>query len=118
MLVDVSGLDRGKVTSDMATEVTLVDGRGVEPVVVAGGEVDDHVVELIALGRYGVEKGLDAGVVMLEAINLAGLVCGVCGISDVTEEELVEAVGAALDTIDGAVSGRDFADSKNTAVTG
>ena len=104
MLVHIRGLDRREVASDMAAEVTLVDGGGVEPVVVAGGEVDDHVLELVALSRDGVEKGLDTGVV-LAADNLGGLVGWVCGVADVAKEELVEAVRTALDAIDGAVSG-------------
>ena len=50
MLVHVAGLDRLKVPGNVAPVVTLVDSWGVEPVVITWGKVDDHVMELVALG--------------------------------------------------------------------
>jgi len=49
MLVDVRWLNRREVTGNMTSEMSLVDGWGVESVIVTWGKVDNHVVEFITL---------------------------------------------------------------------
>ena len=117
MLVDIAWLDRGQVASDVSSVLASVDGRGVEPVVVARGQVDHHVVKLVALGGHSVEQGLDLCVV-LTVSNLLSSVRGVVLVTDVAEKELVQAVRSALDTVNSAVSSANFADREDSSVAG
>jgi hypothetical protein len=73
-------------------------------------------VKLVAFGGHAIEQGLDAGVVFA-AGNFGGGISFVLSLSNVAEEELVEAVGAALDAVDGAVGSADLACGENSTVT-
>ena len=117
MLVNVGWLHGGQVASDVASVVTLMDGWAVESMVVTWGEVDDHVVKLVALSINSVDESLDLRVV-LAASDLGCEVGFIHGITDEAAHELIKTVGAALDTVDGAVTGADLADGKDAAVTG
>ncbi len=84
--------------------------------VVARGKVDHHVVKLVALLNDFVEKGLHFRVV-LSCGELDSVVSFVLWVTDVAMHELVEAVRAALDAINGAVGSADLTDGKDAAVT-
>lgn len=63
--IHIRWLDWGEVAGDVASIRGRVDGRRVEPMVVAGGQVNHHVAQLVSLGMHLVNQGLHTMIVLV-----------------------------------------------------
>ena len=98
--VHVGGLHGVQVARDVAAVLGVAEGGRVEPVVVRGRQVDHHVEELVAGGEHLLHEGGDR---LLLVVAHA-------------QHELVQAVGAALHTVDGRIGGADLAAGEHSPV--
>ena len=116
VLLDVAWLNWGKIASDVASVVGLMDGWRVESVVVSWGKVDHHIVQLVTLSLDAFKEGSDGRVVHV-FVDFLRRFSGVLGVADVSQEELIESVRAALYTVDCAVLGAHLANRQDATVT-
>lgn len=111
VFVHMGWLDWGKISDDVSTVVTRVNGWRVESMVVSWGQVDNHVVEMVTSLLDRLEHFCNTFVVKSLLIVVSDLV-----ITTETEHELVKSVGSSLDTVDGTELRVDLSTSEDGSI--